>query len=109
MSEELPKPIAAYFAASNTHDVDAMLVPFAETATVKDEGQERSGLAAIREWAEETTRKYGVTVAVTGATKQDGTTVVTGRVSGTFPGSPIQLRHVFTLAGEKISRLEILA
>jgi hypothetical protein len=55
------------------------------------------------------TRKYGVTVVVTDTAKKDGKTVVTGRVSGTFPGSPIQLHYVFTLAREKISRLEILA
>ena len=109
MSVELPKPIGAYFAATNSHDVAAMLVPFAEGAIVKDEGQERRGLPAIREWMEETTRKYGVTLAVTDAVKEDGKTVVTSRVSGTFPGSPIALRYVFTLVGEKISRLEILA
>jgi hypothetical protein len=30
-----------------------------------------------------------------------------GRVSGNFPGSPVELRYVFTLDGEKIARLEI--
>ena len=108
MSIELPKPIAAYFAATNTHDVDAMLVPFAEAATVRDEGQERGGLAAIRDWMEGTIRKYGFTVAVIGVADEDGKTVVTANVSGNFPGSPAQLRYIFTLAGEKISRLEIL-
>lgn len=29
------------------------------------------------------------------------------RVSGDFPGSPIDLRYVFTLTGGKIERLEI--
>ena len=108
MSIALPKPIAAYFAATNTHNIDAMLVPFAEGATVKDEGQERGGLAAIRDWMEETIRKYGFTVAVVGAADDEGKTVVTATVSGNFPGSPAQLRYLFTLGGEKISRLEIL-
>jgi len=93
MSMELPKPIAAYFAATNTHDIDAMLVPFAETATVKDEGQQRDGLAAIREWMDGTVRKYGFTVVVIGAADEGGRTVVTARVSGSFPGSPVQLRY----------------
>ena len=108
MSLKLPEPIAAYFAATNTHNFDAMLAPFAEAATVKDEGQERRGLAAIREWMEETARKYRFTVAVTNVTEANGKPVVTGRVSGTFPGSPVDLRYCFTLAGEKIIRLEIL-
>jgi hypothetical protein len=32
---------------------------------------------------------------------------LTGRVSGDFPGSPIDLRYVFTLTGGRIERLEI--
>src|SRR5438876_4997210 len=45
MSMELPEPIAAYFARTKKHDVDAMLAPFAAAAIVKDEGQERRGRA----------------------------------------------------------------
>lgn len=108
MSIKLPEPIAAYFAATNSHNVDAMLALFAGTAIVKDEGQERRGLAAIREWMEEANKKYRFTVEVTGLAEVNGNPVVTGRVSGTFPGSPVDLRHFFTLAGEKITRLEII-
>lgn len=106
---KLPEPIAAYFAAVNVHDIEAAFAPFAETATVKDEGQERRGAAAIREWIEDTTRKYRVTVVVTEVNETDGKTVATGQVSGTFPGSPLQLHYTFTLDGEKIARLEILS
>ena len=107
MSTKLPQPLAAYFAGVNIHDIDAMLAPFTEAAIVKDEGQERRGLAAIREWIEETTRKYRVTVAVTNVAETAGNTTVTGRVSGNFPGSPIELRYAFILDGQKIARLEI--
>jgi hypothetical protein len=34
--------------------------------------------------------------------------VVTSQVSGTFPGSPIDLRYVFTVEGGKIAALEIV-
>lgn len=108
MSIKLPEPIAAYFAATNSHNIDAMLALFAETAIVKDEGQDRRGLASIREWMEESIKKYRFTVEVTGISEADGNPVVTGRVSGTFPGSPVDLRHFFTLAGKKITRLEII-
>ena len=107
MSITLPEPIAAYLAATNRHDVDAMLAPFAATAIVKDEGQERRGAAAIRDWIKETTEKYNHTVTVLGVEESDGKTVVTGRVAGNFPGSPVDLRYDVTLAGGKISRLEI--
>ena len=39
----------------------------------------------------------------------DGKTVVTGRVSGTVPGSPVEIRYALTPAGDKVSRLEILS
>jgi len=53
MPLRLPEPLPAYFAAINTHNIDAMLAGFADGAIVRDEGQERRGLAAIREWMEE--------------------------------------------------------
>jgi hypothetical protein len=106
MSAILPEPLAAYFAAKNRHDIDAMLAPFAEEAVVKDEGQERRGLAAIRQWMEETTRKYRDTVEVTDVAEAEGATVVTGLVSGNFPGSPAVLHFAFTLERGKIARLE---
>jgi len=37
----------------------------------------------------------------------NGRTIVTGRVSGDFPGSPIELRYAFALDGDEIARLEI--
>jgi hypothetical protein len=107
MPTKLPAPIAAYFTANNVHDIDAMLAPFAETAVVKDEGREWRGSAAIRQWMQETTAKYAATVAVTDVVETDGKTLVTGRVSGNFPGSPVDLQFAVTLAGAKISRLEI--
>ena len=85
-----------------------MLAGFAEGAIVRDEGQERRGLAAIREWMEETVRKYQFKVAVNDVTEVNGHLVVMGRVSGTFPGSPVDLRHFLTLDANKITRLEIV-
>jgi len=109
MSMDLPKPVAAYFAGSNAHDAGACVACFTDEAVVRDEGRERRGTAAIRAWKEEVTRKYRPAVEVIAVAQADGETVVTGRVSGNFPGSPVDLRYAFTLAGEKISRLEIHA
>jgi hypothetical protein len=41
------------------------------------------------------------------AVDRDGTTIVTGRVAGDFPGSPVTLDHVFRLEGDRIASLEI--
>jgi len=107
MTAPLPKPLAAYFTATNKHDIDAMLLPFDEDASVKDEGQTHYGRGAIRSWMEDTTRRYRFTVEVRNVRDEKGKIVVSGLVSGDFPGSPALLRHAFTLSGQKITRLEI--
>ena len=40
-------------------------------------------------------------------TARDGKTVVSTRLTGDFPGSPLTLDFVFTLEGRKIVALEI--
>lgn len=100
-------PVAAYVDGANAQDPDAVAACFTADAVVRDEGQERRGTAAIRAWAEEASRKYRPTVEVRDVTEGDGRTTVVGRVSGDFPGSPIDLRYAFALQGGKIDRLEI--
>lgn len=107
MPATLPTLLAAYFAASNNHDVPAMIALFSEGAMVKDEGREYRGLDAIREWATETIRKYDFKVEPAEATEETGRTVVTSSVSGNFPGSPVRLRYAFSMDNQKVSRLEI--
>jgi hypothetical protein len=104
---QLPEPVAAYFIASNRHDIDAMLVPFAADATVQDEGKEHAGHVAIRVWMAETTEKYRVTVEPQESEESNGRTTVVGLVSGNFPGSPARLRYEFSLSSAEIYRLEI--
>jgi ketosteroid isomerase-like protein len=99
--------VAAYVAGANAQDAEAVAACFNEGAVVQDEGRERRGVAAIREWAEEVSRKYRPTVEVLGVAETDGRTVVEGRVSGDFPGSPIELRYAFALQGGRIDHLEI--
>lgn len=107
MTDKLPAPLSAYFAAKNRHEIDAMLVPFAEDAVVKDEGATMTGHAAIRDWMLETTRKYAVTVDVGDVAVAGENVKVKALVSGNFPGSPATLGYDFTLAGGRISRLAI--
>jgi hypothetical protein len=104
---KLAQPVADYIAAANAHDIDAVTACFSTTAVVHDERRERRGIAAIREWAVEVSEKYRPTVEVLAVAERDGRMVVTGRVSGNFPGSPVELRYAFTVTGGKIDRLEI--
>jgi hypothetical protein len=80
---------------------------FADNAVVRDEGRTIKGLAAIKQWKAETKKKYQHTVEPLESAQKDGKTVVTSRVAGNFPGSPVNLEFVFGLEGNKIASLEI--
>jgi hypothetical protein len=78
MSIELPESVAAYFAAENSDDPEALAQCFVDHAVVRDEGRTIDGVAAIRRWNVETKKKYHY-----------------------------NLEHIFRLEGEKIASLEI--
>jgi hypothetical protein len=107
MSVDLPTPIARYIAAENRGDTEALDKCFAEDAVVRDEGQTTKGLAAIKQWKAETKKKYQHTIEPLASVQKDGKTIVTNRLTGNFPGGPIELEFVFTLKGNKIVVLEI--
>jgi hypothetical protein len=107
MSIHLPKPIEIYFSSDQAGDAEALSSCFAPDATVHDEGRSYEGLKAIKTWRIEVKKKYDYTAEPIEAVESGGKTVVTGRVSGNFPGSPVNLRFIFALAGEKIASLEI--
>jgi len=109
MSIDLPTPIAIYIAAENQGDTEALAQCFAEDAVVRDEGRTIEGLAAIKQWKAETKKKYQHTVEPLASTQKDGKIIVTNRLTGNFPGSPIELEFVFTLDSNKIASLEILS
>ncbi len=73
-----------------------------------DEGQTRHGTAAIREWRAGAAVKYMYTTEVHSAEPLGlGRYLVTGRLTGDFPGGTADLRWDFTVAGDVISRLVI--
>jgi hypothetical protein len=107
MNIKLPAPLEACFASENTHDTSAIEACFASNATVRDEGRSIKGIAAVKAWRVEAAEKYQHSVEALAISTRDGKVVVTGRVSGNFPGSPITLDHIFEIEGGKIVSLEI--
>ena len=107
MAIHLPAPIDTYFASENARDTEAVDRCFAADAIVRDEGRTIEGVAAIKAWRVDARRKYNHTVEPLSVIERAGRTVVTGRVSGNFPGSPVNLDHVFELDGNRIVSLEI--
>ena len=65
------------------------------------------GFEAIRNWKAETKRKYQHSIQPLSAEQEDDQTIVTARVAGNFPGSPVDLRFAFTIKDDKIASLEI--
>ena len=109
MIDNLPKPIALYIAAENSGDTEALAKCFAESATVRDENQIVEGSDAIKKWKAETKKKYQHTIEPLSSIQRGDKTIVTNRLTGNFPGSPVELEFVFTLAGDKIVLMEILS
>jgi hypothetical protein len=103
----LPKPIAAYFAADKG-DSQAVAQCFTDNAVVKDEGHTHRGLAAIKAWNTDASAKYEYTCEPFACEEKEEKTVVTSHLVGNFPGSPVDLRYFFKLEGDKIASLEII-
>ena len=105
-SFNLPKPIAAYFAADKG-DSETLSRCFTENAVVKDEGHTYKGRAAINKWKTDASTKYEYTSEPFACEQKHGKFIVASHVAGNFPGSPIDLRFSFKLAGDKIESLEV--
>jgi hypothetical protein len=107
MTLDLPTPVANYFSADRS-DSEAVAQCFTVNAVVKDEGCTFKGRAAIRQWKADASAKYQYTCEPFVCERRDGQVIVTSRLTGNFPGSPVDLRFVFKLEGDEIESLEIV-
>lgn len=107
MAIDLPEPVVAYIAAENWGDRELLEQCFADDAVVRDEGRTMKGLAAIRRWKAETRKKYRHTMEPLACVCKGESIIVTNRLTGNFPGSPVEIQFVFKLDGDKIASLEI--
>ncbi|MDX2290395.1 MAG: nuclear transport factor 2 family protein [Hyphomicrobiaceae bacterium] len=107
MSIALPVIIDLYFATENAHHASAIEQCFASGAVVHDEGKLITGVEAIKAWRIETREKYHHTVEPLSVATRDGKVVVTSKVSGNFPGSPINLDYNFEIVEDLVVSLEI--
>ena len=100
--------IRRYFELDADRDIDAIVALFSADATVVDEGQTRHGIAEVRAWQIGPASKYTYSTQIldTVAVAADRY-VVTGRLTGDFPGGSADLKWDFTVARGRISRLVI--
>jgi hypothetical protein len=106
MTTAPPPAIAAFFRAHNTGETHDFNELFTADARVCDEEREYRG-AAIRTWIDGAIAKYKPIADVTELARVGEQTIATAQVSGSFPGSPAQLRYKFTLRNGKIAALAI--
>jgi hypothetical protein len=84
--------IHRYFDLAVQPDREAYYAQFAEDALVEDEGKERRGVEAIREWRGEVPQvKYSVQEIAPNGAGHDAY----ADISGDFPGSPVRLTFHF--------------
>ncbi len=102
----LPAAVAAYFAA-DARDGAAVAACFTADAVVTDERRTHVGRAAIGQWKAEAAGRFRYTCVPVGVARDGADWVVTGRVTGDFPGSPVTLRYRFRLDGGSVAALEI--
>ena len=108
MKPELPTVIEQYFSADKKGNAQAISDCFTDDAVVVDEGNTYTGREAIRQWMANASTQYTYTVEPFSLTEDGERTIVTSHLVGNFPGSPVDLRYLFLLEGDKIAELEIL-
>lgn len=107
MNPDLPAPIARYLAADAHEDEAALRDCFTDDAQVHDEGDIISGIDNIVAWKRAARQKYRYRVEPLEVAQDGMQATLHARVSGNFPGSPVQLAYHFQLRAQRIAALRI--
>jgi ketosteroid isomerase-like protein len=107
MALNVSEPVVAYLAAEEAKDADALSRCFTEDGIVHDEGQNYRGRTSICQWKQEVDAKYRYVLLTVNAQTHGDKVVLRVRLTGEFPGSPVELDHIFKLSNDKIASLEI--
>lgn len=107
MTTEVPAVIASYFQASNADDIERLVGCFAPEASVSDENATHRGTVEIKQWAEDVRKKFRFKTEMLNMKERPGGAIITAKLSGNFPGSPVDLDFEFVLDREKIISLAI--
>jgi ketosteroid isomerase-like protein len=83
-STALPPLIATFVEATNSFDLERLMVTFADDALVNDQLRDYWGKAAIRRWAERDVIGEKLTIAVTKVVEHYDNFIVTADIDGNF-------------------------
>ena len=108
----LPEPIAAFVAATNLHDLDALLATLDDDALVNDQFQEYWGKQAICIWATREVIGASLQMTVVDSLEHHGHVIVRANIDGAFDKrglpDPLPLDFYFSARDDKIVQLIIL-
>jgi len=107
MPPNLPDPLRRYLAADAARDLAAFVRCFSVDAIVRDENRTHRGHEAIRAWKAEADARFAYRVVPLGVSRSGDQWKLLARVVGSFPGSPVELMHVFQLVDDRIGALDI--
>jgi hypothetical protein len=107
MNIELPHAVELYLQADAGTDENVFYQCFAADAEVHDEGRTIRGLDAIKAWKREAKQKYQYQVEPLSASQDGDKVVMSARLTGNFPGSPVVLTYTFVLKDDRITVLDI--
>ena len=93
--------------AQNSHDSKTYADCFTNTATVHDEGKTYSGKSEIRQWIQNSNKKYNAMMKPINYTGSDAGNLLTAEVTGNFPGSPVILKYHISLESGLVNSLQI--
>jgi len=105
--QKMPLILTTYFEAANARDVGLYASCFTVDAKIRDQSEIIQGRENIANWNREVNQKYNSTHTIKSWVQTEDGAVVTTEVSGTFPGSPVELTFRFRLHDDKINELEI--
>jgi hypothetical protein len=104
----VPSVVSRYFELDADRDIDSIVGLFTEDATVIDEGETHNGRMEIHAWQTGPASRYTYSTEVLGSESIDAARyIVTGRLTGDFPGGTADLKWDFTVAGGRIALLVI--
>lgn len=101
----LPPLLSRFVQSMNRQDTHAFVSCFAEDAVVEDEGKTHRGLDEIGTWIATAFVETSPVLEVTGFNPTEAGSLITGIVSGNFPGSPVVLHYYLTHDADRITAL----
>jgi ketosteroid isomerase-like protein len=108
----LPPLIAAFVEATNSFDLERLMLSFADDALVNDQLRDYWGKAAIKDWAERDIIGERLTIAVTKVVRHYDNFIVTADIDGNFDKrglpDPLVVAFYFTPHHDLIIQLIIL-